>query len=139
MEGDPAVRWRVLRDLTGARQEEWQRERTRVADQGWGMRLLQTQDRDGLWGGGVYTPKWTSTTYTLLHLMWLGMPARHPAALRGCDRLWEWQARWKVPETCVVAMLLRLTIAHDYPADRLDDLVTYLLQQQLDDGGWNCH
>jgi len=138
LQGDPAVRWRVLRDLTGADAGEVERERARVAVQGWGLRLLQAQDRDGLWGGGAYSPKWTSTTYTLLHLMWLGLPARHPAALRGCQRLWEWQERWRAPETCIVSMLVRLTIAHGYHADRLDDLVDHLLDQQLADGGWNC-
>jgi hypothetical protein len=138
LEGDPAVRWRVLRDLTDATNQEVARERTRVATDGWGVRLLAVQDRDGHWGGGVYSPKWTSTTYTLLHLLWLGLPPRHPAALRGCERLWEWQARWRVPETCIVSILVRLTSYHGYEAARLDDLVAYLIDQQLADGGWNC-
>jgi hypothetical protein len=138
LEGDPAVRWRVLRDLTDASDRQVARERARIATQGWGARLLSAQSPDGGWGGGVYSPKWTSTTYTLLHLMWLGLPPRHPAALRGCERLWEWQARWRVPETCVVGILIRLTSAHGYEADRLDGLVEYLLDQQLADGGWNC-
>ncbi len=138
LQGDPAVRWRVMRDLTGAGAGEVEQERARVAVHGWGSRLLQAHDGDGSWGGGLYSPKWTSTTYTLLHLMWLGLPARHPAALRGCERLWEWERRWRVPETCIVSMLVRLTIAHGYQAERLDDLVDHLLDQQLADGGWNC-
>ena len=138
LEGDPAIRWRVLRDLKGAAERTVKRERNRVATEGWGARLLAVQDPDGGWGGGVYAPKWTSTTYTLLRLMWLGLPARHPAALRGCERLWEWQARWRVPETCVVAILIRLTSMHGYAASRLDTMVEYLLDQQLADGGWNC-
>ena len=103
-----------------------------------GARLLAVQNRDGHWGGGIYSPKWTSTTYTLLHLLWLGLPPRHPAALRGCERLWEWQARWRGPETCIVSILVRLTSYHGYEAARLDDLVAYLIDQQLADGGWNC-
>jgi len=35
-------------------------------------------------------------------------------------------------------MLVRLTAAHGYDAERLDDVVGYLLGQQLNDGGWNC-
>jgi hypothetical protein len=138
LEGDPAVRWRVLRDLTDAPARTVSRERTRVAREGWGARLLAAQNPDGGWGEGVYSPKWTSTTYTLLRLVFLGLPAGNPAALRGCDQLWQWQARWRVPETCVVAILVRLTCAHGHRADRLDDMVGYLLDQQLDDGGWNC-
>jgi hypothetical protein len=35
-------------------------------------------------------------------------------------------------------MLVHLTAAHGYDAERLDDVVGYLLGQQLNDGGWNC-
>src|SRR6185503_15329064 len=101
-------------------------------------RILAAANPGGGWGEGVYSPKWTSTTYTLLRLMWLGLPARHPDALRGCELLWEWQARWRAPETCVVGILIRLTGAHGYTVDRLDGMVEHLLEQQLDDGGWNC-
>ncbi|HEX6577162.1 MAG TPA: hypothetical protein VF082_02265 [Jiangellaceae bacterium] len=138
LEGDPAIRWRALQVMTDASAEDVAQERARVATEGWGARLLAVQDHDGHWGGGVYSPKWTSTTYTLLHLLWLGLPPRHPAALRGCERLWEWQARWRVPETCIVSILVRLTSYHGYEAVRLDDLVEDLIDQQLADGGWNC-
>ena len=138
LEGDPAIRWRVLQGLTDASVEDVAQERARVATEGWGARLLAVQDQDGHWGGGVYSPKWTSTTYTLLHLLWLGLPPQQPAALRGCERLWEWQARWRVPETCIVSILARLTSYHGYEAARLDDLVADLVDQQLTDGGWNC-
>jgi hypothetical protein len=138
LEGDPSIRWRVHRDLLGSSESTVRDERAKVATEGWGAKLISLQDYDGRWGGGDYTPKWISTTYTLLHLVWLGVPAGHPAALAGCDRIWEWQGRWRVPETCIVSMLVRLTAAHGYHAEGLDDLVDYLLSEQLDDGGWNC-
>ena len=138
LEGDPAVRWHVLEDRGAASGEELARERSRVATEGWGARLLAAQDGDGGWGGGDYSPKWTSTTYTLLRLLWLGLPPGHVAALRGCERLWQWQARWRVPETCIVGILVRLSSYHGYDSSRLDELVSYLLEQQLADGGWNC-
>lgn len=138
LEGDPAIRWRALRDFTDATGENVARERDRVATDGWGARFLAAQDADGGWGGGVYSPKWISTTYTLLRLLWLGLPSGHPAALRGCEQLWRWQARWRVPETCIVAILARLIIVHGYDAADVDKLVAHLLDQQLADGGWNC-
>ena len=138
LEGDPAIRWRALRDFTDASAQDVTRERSRVATDGWGARLLAAQDADGGWGGGVYSPKWISTTYTLLRLLWLGLPSGHPAALRGCEQLWQWQARWRVPETCIVAILVRLTSCHGYDVADLDKLVAHLLDQQLADGGWNC-
>ncbi|HEX2773351.1 MAG TPA: prenyltransferase/squalene oxidase repeat-containing protein [Micromonosporaceae bacterium] len=138
LEGDPAIRWRVLQYLTDASDDEVAEERSRVATEGWGARVLAAQNPDGGWGDGVYSPKWTSTTYTLLRLLWLGLPSGHPAALRGCEQLWAWQSRWRVPETCIVGILVRLTSYHGYAAPRLDGLVEYLLDQQLADGGWNC-
>ena len=138
LQGDPAIRWRVAQDLTAAPARDVMRERRRVATVGWGARLVEAQNPDGGWGEGVYSPKWTSTTYTLLRLLWLGLPAKHPAALRGCEQLWDWQARWRIPETCIVSILVRLTSFYGYQTEKLDDLVAYLLDQQLDDGGWNC-
>jgi hypothetical protein len=139
LEGDPSIRWRVHRDLLGSSEATVRAERASVANDGWGAKLLSLQDPDGRWGGGDYSPKWISTTYTLLHLLWLGLPPGNPAALAGCERLWgEWQNRWRVPETCIASMLVRLTAAHGYEAERLDDLIDYLLDQQLADGGWNC-
>jgi hypothetical protein len=138
LEGDPAIRWRVLRGLTGAPEKQVERERSLVATQGWGAKLLAAQHDDGGWGEGVYSPKWTSTTYTLLHLLWLGLPSGHPAALRGCEQLWQWQRRWRVPETCIVSILIRITSFFGYQEAGLDAMVDHLLGQQLDDGGWNC-
>ena len=76
LEGDPAIRWRVLQGLTDASDKEVTRERSRVAMEGWGARLLAAQNPDGGWGEGVYSPKWTSTTYTLLRLAVVGPSTR---------------------------------------------------------------
>ena len=138
LEGDPSIRWRVHRDILASPASTLARSAGTVAAEVWGAKLISLQDPDGRWGGGDYSPKWISTTYTLLHLVWLGLPPRNPAALAGCERLWEWQSRWRVPETCIASMLVRLTAAHGYDAERLDDVVGYLLGQQLNDGGWNC-
>src|SRR6516165_9376151 len=74
LDGDPAIRWQTLRDLAGAAEGTVVRERRRVARDGWGARLLAKQDPDGRWAGGMsadsglYSPKWISTTYTMLLL-----------------------------------------------------------------------
>jgi hypothetical protein len=72
--GDPAVRWQALEALTAATPDEVGAVRATVATQGWGARLLAVQDQDGRWAGALYSPKWTSTTYTLLLLERLGLP-----------------------------------------------------------------
>jgi hypothetical protein len=35
-------------------------------------------------------------------------------------------------------MLVRITPTQGYDGERLDELVGYLLGEQLNDGGWNC-
>jgi hypothetical protein len=74
MEGDPAIRWQTMRDLLDAPEAEWQAERQRTLETGWGAQLLALQAPDGSWGGGIYSPKWISATYTLLLLCDLGIP-----------------------------------------------------------------
>src|SRR5262245_19369920 len=82
LDGDPSIRWQTLRDVGSAAQLQIRREQKRVGEEGWGARLLALQDPDGCWAQGVYTPKWTSTTYTMLLLRGFGLAAKHPQARR---------------------------------------------------------
>lgn len=146
--GDPSIRWRALRDLVRADPAEVACERARVATEGWGARLLSRQEGDGRWAGGLYSPKWTSTTYTLLLLHWLGLPPNNPQALAGCRVLWDGASYWdgglnlaktvRQPETCITGMLVLLAGSFGHRDERLDNAVSWLLSQQLADGGWNC-
>ncbi|MGD0200852.1 MAG: hypothetical protein ABSD27_08900, partial [Bryobacteraceae bacterium] len=148
LEGDPSIRWQAMRDLLGRGARTVARERKRVAEGGWGARLLALQDASGQWGGGVYTPKWTSTTYTLLELRGLGLPAGNPQALKGCRLLLDrglyhdgginfgW-APWP-SETCVTGMVLSVSAHFGLKDERLERLAAHLLGQQMTDGGWNC-
>jgi len=148
LRGDPAVRWQVMRDLLDSPPEQWRAERARVATHGWGARLLAAQDSDDCWARGLYSPKWTSTTYTLLLLERLGVARGHPQALAGCRKLWQGArfygngltlARTVLePETCITGMLVLLAASFGDDEPRLDVTVQWLLGQQLRDGGWNC-
>ncbi|HSK35072.1 MAG TPA: hypothetical protein VK903_16450, partial [Propionicimonas sp.] len=148
LEGDPSIRWQVLRDLTAASGPDVAAERARVATEGWGARLLAEQDPDGRWAGALYSPKWTSTTYTLLLLHWLGLPPGHPQALAGCRQVWDGARLYdgglnlaktiREPETCITAMLTLLASSFGFEDERVEPAVHWLLGQQLEDGGWNC-
>jgi hypothetical protein len=148
LEGDPSIGWQTLRDLTSATPREVAAERARVASEGWGARLLAEQGDDGRWAGALYSPKWTSTTYTLLLLHWLGLPPGNAQALAGCRVLWDGASWWgggltlaksiREPETCITGMLVLLASSFGHRDERVEGAVSWLLSQQLADGGWNC-
>jgi hypothetical protein len=145
LEGDPSIRWQVLRDLTGAADATVERERRKTARDGWGAQLLARQTPDGMWGGGMYSPKWISTTYTMLLLRDLGLPPSNRQAQRACSLLLDegfhrdggigygWDR-----ETCVTGMVLSILSYFEYDDDRLDAVADHLLREQMPDGGWNC-
>lgn len=146
--GDPAVRWQVERDLLKHTPEIWEESRARVAQTGWGRRLLDLQDPGGTWDGGIYGPKWTSTTYTLTLLRRLGLPRANDRAIAGIQRLFDashdvggglslW-ATHENAEKCVNGMILAIAAYFDVEDPRIDSVADYLTSGSMVDGGWNC-
>lgn len=141
LDADPAIRWQVMRDLTGERVAA-DRERKLIPHQGWGARLLDAQGDDGMWGGGAYSPKWISTTYSLLLL-------RHfepePSDPRIVDAIGEVRDRVEMRgpffeysrEMCITGMVLALR-SYFFEDPGEPPQIDYLLEKQHDDGGWNC-
>ncbi len=151
--GDPAIRWQTLRDLVDAPPRTVARERNEVAREGWGARLLARQDPEGTWAGGkssdggLYSPKWTSTTYTMLLLRDLGLPAGNRQAHKACTLLLDRGIQkdgginygwFGVSETCITGMVLSILAWFGYDDPRLDAVLHYLTKAQMPDGGWNC-
>jgi hypothetical protein len=151
--GDPAIRWQALRDLAGSPERAIERERGKVAREGWGARLLERQDAPGTWAtglssdGGLYSPKWISTTYTMLLLRDLGLPQRNRQARKACAHLLDrglqrdgginygWRGQ---SETCITGMVLSILSYFEHDDDRLEVVLDHLLERQMPDGGWNC-
>ena len=162
LDGDPAIRWQVLRDLVGAPADQIAAERARVASEGWGARLLALRDADGQWDGGACFPKrvvddwragiepdfsdgqpWTSTLPTLMLLRDLGLDPASEAARSTIELVTE-NCRWEHDgeaffdgevEPCINGRTL--AIGAYFGAD-VDGLASRLLADQLGDGGWNC-
>lgn len=154
---DPGIRWQALRDLTDASADAVTAERARVATEGWGARLLALQADDGLWDGGVYNPSWrtpeyratqpgqpwTGTMHVLKLLYELGVDPASPEMQRAIALVRD-NVRWDdndAPffegdiEECSNAAVLSVGSAY---GQRVDAVVAWLLDAQLDDGGWNC-
>jgi hypothetical protein len=153
LEGDPAIRWQTLRDVVGAAKRDVEQERSKVARDGWGARLLAKQDAEGTWSGGqssdggLYSPKWTSTTYTMLLLRDLGLTAHSRQARKACALLLERglrrdgginYGRRDQSETCITGMVLSILAHFRHDDSRLQTIGTHLLAAQMADGGWNC-
>ncbi|MDD2715635.1 MAG: hypothetical protein PHW04_07060 [Candidatus Wallbacteria bacterium] len=148
MQGDPAVRWQVMRDLQNAPSEVYEQERARVASCGWGNDLLSHQDENGMFGGGIYTPKWTSTHYSLLLLAGLGLAPGNEQALKSCNLLMErnygkdgvesFGKNLRHNDDCVTGMLLYMFCYFGFKDERVHRLAEQLLSVQMQDCGWNC-
>jgi hypothetical protein len=153
LDSDPSIRWQVMRDLSHETEEVVAAERSLVASEGWGARLLALQEPGGQWDGGtyqpgwadpyVYVPAWTSTTYSLLLLRDLGLDPRSDAARRAVALVRD-NSKWEHDgqdffagevEPCINGMAVAVGA---YFGEDVGDVVDRLLGEQMSDGGWNC-
>lgn len=156
LDSDPAIRWQVLRDLVQAPPEAVAAERAKVATEGWGARLLALQGEDGQWAGGACFPgdyrgptdadpgqPWTSTLPTLQLLQEFGVDPRSDRVRRAAAQVRD-SCRWEHAgqpffsgevEPCINGRTVGIGA---YLGQDVEGVVTRLLGEQLEDGGWNC-
>lgn len=153
LEGDPAIRWQVLRDLTDTPPDDVAAERARVEHDGWGARLLALEDPDGLWDGGACFPAsytgaepgqpWTATMHTLQTLQILGLDPGSQSARRAIGLVAE-NGRWEHAgqrffdgevEPCINGRTIETGA---YFGVDVAPVVERILGERLADGGWNC-
>ena len=143
LEGDPAIRWQVMRDLTGAPADEVAAARARIADEGWGAQLLARQTAEGHWND-EQEHGWMTTTDALTLLRILGADPAGEKVRAAIDRVRERVTWYQLDgrpffdgetEACINGRILAAGAYFGAPVDRLIDL---LLDEQLADGGWNC-
>jgi len=149
LDSDPAIRWQVLRDLTDAPAEQVAAERTRVAAEGWGRRLLDLQGVDGSWAGRAWNRGWDSTMHVLMLLRDMGLDPESAAARRALGLVRErvtWQGSGPPEcdenpffagelEPCING---QVAAAGAYFGQDVSAIIARLLGEQLADGGWNC-
>jgi hypothetical protein len=148
LDSDPAIRWQVLRDLTGAPADVVAAERAKVAMEGWGAQLLALQAPDGSWGGAAWNRGWNSTMHVLWLLRQLGLDPAGAEAQRAVVLVREnvvWPG-WGPDgsdnpffagevEPCING---QVATAGAYFRQDVQGLIIRLLTEQLPDGGWNC-
>ena len=155
LRSDPAIRWQVLRDLVSAPPEIIATERARVATEGWGARLLTLQGKDGQWAGGACFPAegwrpeasqgqpWTSTLPALQLLHDFGVDPDSERVQHAVAQVRD-HCRWEHAgqpffdgevEPCINGRTVTLGA---YFRQDVSAVVVRLLDEQLEDGGWNC-
>ena len=144
-DSDPAVRWQVMRDLTGEAPNAVEAERSRVATEGWGAQLLNLQSPAGTWGGGPKEDRGLLVTlYTLVGLKDFGLDPASKQARKMIDRvdkrlvfkpLNDRPFLYGETEPCINGRILGIG---SYFKEPNDALAKQLLSEQLEDGGWNC-
>ncbi len=150
LDSDPSIRWQVMRDMTDEREDAIAVERSRVATEGWGARLLALQAADGTWGGRPWSHDWTDTFHVLELLRRFGLdpesePARRAVALVRARVTWrdpDFETPWAdnrffegEVEPCING---NVVATGSYFGVDMAPLVERLLGEQLPDGGWNC-
>lgn len=144
LEGDPAVRWQALRDLTDAAPDVLAAERAAIAREGLGARILAAQGDDGAWHQDG-EPDWVPTLFSLVTLKATGVDPADPAAITAMERLaagYRWAEEFGAKpffggevEPCINGHALAVSA---YFGRSDESLVHRLLSDQLADGGWNC-
>ena len=149
LDSDPSIRWQVRRDLLDEPSDAVAAERSRVANEGWGARLLALQADDGYWGGHEYGEDGDrrGTHWTLHSLRRLGVEPDAAPVRAAVQRVRDgvtWRYLDDRPyfhgevEECVNGGVLALAAYFGVLDEVSDRIIAMLLEQQLDDGGWNC-
>ena len=150
LDSDPAIRWQVMRDLTHEADGAVAAERSRVATEGWGARLLSLQEPDGRWAGRPWSQDWTDTFHVLELLRRFGLDPESEQAQRAVALVRD-HVTWRDPdfetpwadnrwfagevEPCING---NVVATGAYFGVDMSPLVERLLGEQLPDGGWNC-
>jgi hypothetical protein len=152
LDSDPAIRWQVMRDLTGEAPNVIAAERSRVATEGWGARLLALQSSAD-WGAGprgwrADLPKEDRglliALYSLVALMDLGLDPASKQARKMMGRVDKHLVFKRLnnrpylqgeTEPCINGRILGIGAYFKEPNEVL---AHQLLGEQLEDGGWNC-
>src|SRR5438093_1881514 len=146
LDGDPAIRWQAMRDLSDAPADEVAAVRARVATDGWGARLLALRADDGLWHTKTSDPEWPSLL-ALLMLRDMGLDPASPQArdaIAGVRDHATWNSRGPWHGTPVFAGEVepcingRVVALGTYFGVDVSGIVERLLGEQMADGGWNC-
>lgn len=143
----PALQWQVRRELLGEPAKVYEDLRRRIPRQGWGLRLLDAQEKNGSWSGAAWNQGVNSTFHALTLLYLLGIDPQDPRVLHAIRKVrenvvWEGDPRYEGNpffegeiEACINGSTATPAI---YFNQDVSVLMRKLFATQQQDGGWNC-
>jgi hypothetical protein len=160
-EDQPSVRYYTLVDILGRKENdpEVREAYSRIPRKGWAKEILKLQKPRGYWESNepawpkdilgwlefLYRPKYVSTNWRAIVLSDLGLTSKDKRIKKIADLFFDYKLRlgsacnFFTEEACIVGntarMLTRFGYADDYRVQKLYDR---LLEDQKEDGGWNC-
>lgn len=154
----PAVRYLALRNLLGRSDNdpEVRAARGRIGRVGWAAEQLRSQGPKGFWERRepqnvkewvefLYFPPFRSTNWRALVLADLGVDPTDPRIQRLANVIFEYKLQLSSPfnffheEACISANTARMMTQFGRGDDRrIRMLFDWLLEDQREDGGWNC-
>lgn len=146
LEGDVSIQYQVWRDLLGSDKKQLQ---IRIANEGWGTKILSKRNSDGHWGDRFYQPKWISTHYTLLDLRNLNLPSNNEIVQETIELVLQnnladdggiqlGPSTSQHSDICVNGMFLNYASYFKTPEKKLHSIIDSILNEIMPDGGFNC-
>ncbi|QQS35443.1 MAG: hypothetical protein IPM56_14495 [Ignavibacteriales bacterium] len=146
LEGDVSVQYQVYRDLLGTDKKSL---REKISKEGWGKKFLSLRNSNGHWGAGFYQPKWISSHYTLVDLKYLNVSPANKIIKETISKIISENTgrdggvnpshHMANSDICVNGMFLNYASYFKTKEEKLKPVVDLLLDQQMGDGGFNCH
>ncbi len=154
----PSVRYHALVDLLGRgpQDADVKAAYAKIPQVGWAHDLLRTQKPDGYWEAHeprtvrewvsfLRFPTFQSSVWKGMVLADLGLTSADPRIRRFADRVFQYLLPLSSPlnlyteEVCIVGNVSRMMTKFGYGDDRrVRKLYDWMLEDQREDGGWNC-
>lgn len=145
LKGDVSIQYQTQRDLLQNKKNSLQK---RIETEGWGAMFLSCRNVKGHWGKAFYSPKWTSTHYTLLDLKNLGIAPTNKLVKKSLQLIFKNEkgpdgglrpiGLNKRSDVCLNGMALNYSAYFRVPEKDLKSLIDFILSEKMSDGGFNC-
>jgi hypothetical protein len=154
----PAARYFALLELLDRKEDDPQvrSARSKIHRVGWAAEQLKRQRPKGYWEAHepknvrewvdfLYFPKYGGTNWRALVLSDMGLDSSTPQIRKIADLIFDYKLRLSSPfnffheEVCIAGNTARMMTRFGYADDpRVRRLYDWLIEDQREDGGWNC-